>query len=94
MNLKNKFSIGQYVISKSGRDKDRIFIIVKIVDDNYVLVADGDLRKIENPKLKKYKHLSSVNKISQEIVDRIDNSKKITNLTVRREIEKLKENEA
>ena len=94
MNLSNKFSIGQYVISKSGRDKDRTFIIVKIVDESYVLVVDGDLRKVEKPKLKKCKHLNPINKISQEIVDRIDNSKKITNLTIRREVEKLKENEA
>jgi LSU ribosomal protein L14E len=45
-------SIGRIVKSKAGRDKDRIFIIVGVADEKHVLIADGDLRKIEKPKKK------------------------------------------
>lgn len=82
-------TIGQYVKSKAGRDKDRIFIITDIVDDLFVLVADGDLRKIEKPKKKKIKHLSKYNLVSDEVEQRSTEGKKITNLVLRREIEKL-----
>lgn len=59
--------IGRYVWSNAGRDKDRLFIIVGIVDDCHVLVADGDLRRIDNPKKKKLKHLRITNKVAEEI---------------------------
>jgi len=59
--------IGRYVWSNAGRDKDRLFVIVGIVDDNHVLVADGDLRRIDNPKKKKLKHLRITQKVAEEI---------------------------
>lgn len=91
MKTSKKFVLGEYVISKAGRDKDRIFIVTSILDDLYVTVADGDLRRVENPKKKKVKHLNPINKISEEIADKLNNDKKVTNLSVRREIEKLNE---
>lgn len=91
METSKKFVIGEYVISKAGRDKDRVFIITGILDELYVTVADGDLRRVENPKRKKLKHLNPINKISEEIADKLNNNKKVTNLSVRREIEKLNE---
>jgi len=82
-------AIGQFVKSKAGRDKDRVFIIIDIIDELYVLIADGDLRKIEKAKRKKIKHLSKFNIISEEIQKRHNSHKKISNLMLRREIEKL-----
>jgi len=91
MKTSKKFVLGEYVVSKAGRDKDRIFIVTSILDEIYVAVADGDLRKIDNPKKKKIKHLNPMDKISEEIADKLNNNKKVTNLSVRREIEKLNE---
>ncbi len=81
--------VGQFVKSKAGRDKDRTFIIVDIIDDFYVLVADGDLRRIEKPKKKKIKHLAKYNLVSEEIQKRKTEEKKITNLVLRRELERM-----
>lgn len=91
MKTSKKFVLGEYVVSKAGRDKDRLFIVTSILDEIYVTVADGDLRKIDNPKKKKIKHLNPMDKISEEIADKLNNNKKVTNLSVRREIEKLNE---
>ena len=91
MKTSKKFVLGEYVVSKAGRDKDRLFIVTNILDELYVAVADGDLRKIDNPKKKKIKHLNPMDKISEEIADKLNNNKKVTNLSVRREIEKLNE---
>jgi len=49
--------LGQLVCSKAGRDKGKYFIILDIIDDNYVYICDGSLRTIEKPKKKKIKHL-------------------------------------
>jgi ribosomal protein L14E/L6E/L27E len=84
-----EISKGQFVKSKSGRDKDKIFIIIEIVDEVYVRIVDGDLRRVEKPKLKKIKHLAKMNRISDDIQQKLINERKITNQMIRREIEKL-----
>lgn len=81
--------IGQYVRSKAGRDKDRIFIVIKVVDDKYLLIADGDLRRIEKPKKKKIRHLILMDQVSTSLKDKLSGDGKINNAFVRREIEKL-----
>ena len=54
---KPPFERGRLVISKQGRDAKRPFIILKELDADYMLIADGDLRKLARPKRKKVKHL-------------------------------------
>lgn len=58
---------GQFVLSIAGRDKNRIFMVVDTIDENYVLIADGMLRSINKPKKKKLKHLKLVS--GMEVVD-------------------------
>ena len=84
-----ELTTGQFVRSKAGRDKGRVFIVVDMIDDQYVLVADGDLRRIGNPKKKKVKHLAKFNTISELIVRRNNQKLTVTNLMLRTEIEKL-----
>ncbi len=50
---------GRVVRSKAGRDSGRLFLVVGVFDDEHLLVADGDLRKVERPKKKKLKHLEA-----------------------------------
>lgn len=59
--------IGQVVSSKNGRDIGKIFVILEIIDDNFVLIADGKSRKIDKPKKKKIKHLNVYKKVFEEI---------------------------
>ena len=48
---------GRAVLSTQGRDEGRCFVIVQVLDENFVLMADGLTRKIAHPKKKKVKHL-------------------------------------
>lgn len=50
------FVKGQLVRSKAGRDKTRTLAVLA-VDGSMLLVADGDLRKLDNPKRKRYSTL-------------------------------------
>ena len=61
-------TLGQIVHSKAGRDKGKYFIVVGIVDDEYVMIADGILRKVLNPKKKKKKHLVIHDMFSEEFI--------------------------
>jgi ribosomal protein L14E/L6E/L27E len=89
MKTVGNIQIGQYVRSKAGRDKNHIFIVIKIIDNEYVLLADGDVRRIENPKKKKCRHLFEYQQVSEVVCHKIKDGKKITNLMVRKEIEKF-----
>lgn len=77
-------TLGQIVHSRAGRDKDRYFIVVGIVDEDYILVADGDLRKVSNPKKKKIKHLVFHDRIAEEIRANLKDSKRITDADIRK----------
>ena len=59
------YSKGQVVYSKSGRDKRRPFIVVDS-DEQYVYLVDGDLRKLEKPKKKKFMHVQIVNVVIED----------------------------
>jgi ribosomal protein L14E/L6E/L27E len=63
--------LGQVVYSKAGRDSDKYFAVVEIVGDNYVRIADGDVRRIKNAKLKKEKHLASNGDILEKIAQKL-----------------------
>ena len=51
------FEPGRVVISTQGRDRNRAFLVLETVGTEYVMIADGRHRKLENPKKKKTKHL-------------------------------------
>ena len=51
---------GCVVRSKAGRDEERLFIVLSLEGEEFAYVADGDLRKVEKPKLKRLKHLAAV----------------------------------
>ncbi|NPV44230.1 hypothetical protein H0A61_01347 [Koleobacter methoxysyntrophicus] len=80
-------SPGQIVYSKAGRDKDRYFIIIDIVDDQHVMIADGDLRRVEKPKKKKIKHIKKTDFVVQELKEKLEAGKPIKNSEVRKALE-------
>ncbi|ADQ45861.1 hypothetical protein Calkro_0990 [Caldicellulosiruptor kronotskyensis 2002] len=80
--------IGQIVLSKMGRDKNRFFIIFDITDDGYVYLVDGKLRKIKKPKKKKIKHIAPTKFVSEEIKEKIL-KKKLTDAEVAKVIEEF-----
>lgn len=76
-------SIGQVVISKSGRDKGRKFVIIEIIDHEYVYIVDGDLRKINNPKKKKVMHLQHTKIILEDIAVIVNKNEHLSDDSIR-----------
>ncbi len=69
--------LGQVVYSKAGRDSGRYFAVVEIVDESYVKIANGDLRRIKSAKLKKIKHLRSNGDVLEKISDKLKNGMQV-----------------
>ena len=55
----NRVERGMLAKSKAGHDKGNVYVIYD-VDDTYVYLIDGNIRKIENPKKKKIKHVQVI----------------------------------
>jgi len=50
---------GRVVFSKKGRDKTRYFVVLYSVDADFVMISDGDTRKLDHMKKKRCKHLTA-----------------------------------
>ena len=72
-----EFVVGDLVVSTAGHDMGQFYVIVDIIDKNYVALADGKNKPITSPKKKKIKHILSLDcrdvdfeqKISKKDVD-------------------------
>jgi ribosomal protein L14E/L6E/L27E len=82
--LSNHDLVGRVVKSLVGRDSGKTFIILKVIDDNYVLMSDGKLRTEEKPKKKKLKHLVVTDIETKELRDILLSGDKVTNAMIRK----------
>jgi ribosomal protein L14E/L6E/L27E len=82
--------IGSVVISKAGRDAERFFVVIAHSDDKkHVLVADGALRKVDNPKRKKLKHISIKDVIIPVIKETLEAGEKVYDYELRSHLNAL-----
>ncbi len=75
--------VGRVAQSAAGRDKGRLFVIVSLIDEQYVYIADGDLRVLDRPKKKKLRHLRLRSEILQSIADKLKGGLKVFDAEVR-----------
>ncbi len=71
--------IGQIVIITKGRDQGQLGIIVEIIDDRFVKVADGDKRKVDRMKKKNINHLDLIDYIADEVKSSFIETGRVTN---------------
>ncbi len=81
-------AVGRLAYSKAGRDKGKIFVIVGILDDAHVLIADGELRKVSNPKKKKLKHLQIENRWVEGIEEWLTGDCGVADANIRKAVQK------
>ena len=83
-----ELQIGNIVISTMGRDKGLYFIVVG-VEENYVYLVDGSVRKIDKPKKKKIKHIELTNMHDENIANRVINKHKIANHDIKKALKDI-----
>jgi ribosomal protein L14E/L6E/L27E len=79
---------GSIVLSLAGRDKGNYFVVTDITD-NFAYIVDGKIHKVENPKLKKLKHMAVQDYKVEDLTNKIKNKSKITNQEVKKALKKL-----
>jgi len=79
----NLIEPGRIVRTRAGRDKGRYFVVVNVLDDEYVHIVDGELRKLAKPKRKKCKHLDPTKDVHEGLRDKMTQGTKIFDSEVR-----------
>jgi len=82
--LQNNDLIGKVVLSKAGRDKDHLYVIVDVLNDKYVLLSNGNTKTVQMPKRKSLKHLKVLNNVDDEIKESIISKDRGTDLKIKR----------
>jgi len=93
----NPFAVGDVVRSKCGRDRKRVFLVVEIDEkdkDAPVVIANGELRKLEDRKHKNPAHLELIASIGKSDISEAENdltNSKIAEICDRHDIQHKKQ---
>ncbi|MGE5573432.1 MAG: RNA-binding protein [Bacillota bacterium] len=74
---------GQVVVSIAGRDRGRRYIVLHVIDDTFVTVADGTYRRVFNPKKKNVRHLMATRKVDGGVGSKVLAGVRVTDEEVR-----------
>lgn len=75
--------VGRLVKSTAGRDKGRYFVIMDIIDGQYVHIVDGDLRSKDRPKKKKLRHLKLCSEVLSNIAGKLKEGARVFDAEIR-----------
>lgn len=77
---------GMFAVSRAGHDKGQMYVVIR-EDDDFAYLADGKIRKLENPKKKKKKHLQIVKTDTDKVLqEKIVNGQIIYNEEIKRAV--------
>lgn len=82
--MQNNDLIGKVVSSIAGRDKNYLYVIVDQLDNDYMLLSNGNTKTIQMPKKKKLKHVLVLDDINDEIKELILSKNKGADLQIKR----------
>lgn len=75
----SRSQLGQIVLITHGRDAGQYAIIVRLLDDRFVFLADGDKKKFNQPKKKNILHLQLIDYVSPEVQRSLLETGRVTN---------------
>ena len=77
------------VISKSGRDIGNAFVVIRVINERYLSISDGDLRKIENPKKKNIRHLHFTPLSASDVLESLHKEEIPANHVIKRNLKQM-----
>ena len=78
-------TIADVVRSIAGHDKDHLFYVLE-TDGEYLILADGKHRMIENPMRKKLKHTVKVLRSETRVAEKLRLGEKVLNSELRKDL--------
>ena len=82
---------GRVVRSKAGRDAGRYFVVMSLIDNEFVMMADGGLRGVERQKRKRRKHLYVTQTAITGLKERLEAGENVENHEIRAWLKALTE---
>ncbi|MDD3314117.1 MAG: KOW domain-containing RNA-binding protein [Syntrophaceticus sp.] len=89
--MDDRIELGQLVCSKQGRDRGKYYLVIEMINDNFVYLVDGEKRRMDNPKQKNIKHLMVYPAVACDIVQKWEAGKNPGNNEVCRVITQFKQ---
>jgi len=80
--------VGMVVSSRMGRDKDKFFLVAAVVSPEFIMLVDGKYRKLNKPKLKRWKHVKFSGQTIEGIAAKLETGKKVFDSEVYKGIKK------
>lgn len=71
--------VGRIVKVLRGREQEKYAVIVRIIDERFVCIADGNKRKFDGSKKKNLLHLELLPEVSGEVASSIMETGRVTN---------------
>ncbi|TBL69210.1 KOW domain-containing RNA-binding protein [Paenibacillus thalictri] len=84
-----KPQLGQIVKVLRGKDGSKYAVVIGIVDERFVNIADGHKRRFDQPKKKNVLHLELQETISHEVVSSLLETGRVTNGKLRHVVDKF-----
>lgn len=88
--MKDSYSVGEIVMSTTGRDKNHIYLIYKI-ENNRAHLVNGNDKTFNHAKLKNLRHLISKEIIAENISKKLSDNKQVYDAEVYSVLKKFKE---
>lgn len=82
--LQDNDLIGKMVLSKRGRDKNHLYVVIGHLSDSYVILSNGSTKTVQMPKHKNLKHISVLDDVDDEIKESIMLRDRGTDLKIKR----------
>lgn len=82
--LQNNDLIGKVVLSKTGRDKNHLYVVIGHLSDRYIILSNGSTKTVQMPKQKNLKHISVLEDVNDEIKESIILKDRGTDLKIKR----------
>lgn len=88
--MDNDIMVGQIVKSKSGRDKDRYFLVSKVLPkEKIVFLVDGEKRLLEKPKKKNLLHIQVTKTVAKKLAEKIQKDMESCDQEIKRYLTEL-----
>ena len=82
---KPEFIIADVVTATAGREAGKLYYVVG-ADEDFILLANGKDRSLENPKRKKRKHAEKVLRSDTRVAEKLRAGDKVLNSELRRDL--------
>lgn len=74
---------GQVVLVTQGKDAGTYALVIRIEDERFVWIADGEKRRFDKPKKKNLRHIRPLPYVAEDVVRSLEETGRVPNAMLR-----------